>query len=201
MPATEQPKDWFSKLDEQLAKKEKEVMRESSLTTGKKAELNKKILTDLWQTWVRFNKQNIHFTIDPPPNKWLEFTSYPEKFQLSNDFFFENVSVISFKDTAGEMERVGDALKIIYKKDDNESISVLFEFSEGEKYDRYTGWHRYFTQYILYEAPLKAAKIEEIEDVLLNVISKWYESQLRRNRELIIDEIKGNYKKGETFIE
>jgi hypothetical protein len=201
MPATEQPKDWFSKLDEQLTKKEKEVMKESSLTTGKKSEMNKRILTDLWQTWVRFNKQNIHFTIDPPPNKWLEFTSYPEKFQLSNDFFFENASNISFKDTAGEVERVGDALKIIYKKEENESISVLFEFSEGEKYDRYTGWHRYFTQYILYESPMKAAKVEELEEVLLNVISKWYESQLRRNRDIIIDDIKSNYKKGETFIE
>ncbi|MGC8645863.1 MAG: hypothetical protein ACP5UO_06395 [Thermoplasmata archaeon] len=199
MPGTEE-KDWFSKLDEQLAKKEKEVLKESSLTTGKKSEFNKKILTDLWQTWVRFNKQNIHFTIDPPPSKWLEFTSYPDKFQLSNDFFFENVSNISFRDTAGDKERVGDSLKIIYKKEENESVSVLFEFSEGEKYDRYTGWHRYFTQYILYESPLKNAKIEEIENVLLDVIAKWYESQLRRDRNVIIEEIKKNYKKGETFI-
>jgi len=199
MPGTEE-KDWFSKLDEQLAKKEKEVLKESSLTTGKKSELNKKILTDLWQTWVRFNMQNIHFTIDPPPNKWLEFTSYPDKFQLSNDFFFENVSHISFRDTAGDKERVGDSLKIIYKNEENETISVLFEFSEGEKYDRYTGWHRYFTQYILYESPLKSAKLEEVENVLLDVITKWYESQLRRDRNVIIEDIKKNYKKGETFI-
>jgi hypothetical protein len=201
MPATEQPKDWFSKLDEQLTKKEKEVMKDSSRTVGKKSEFNKKILTDLWQTWVRFNKQNIHFTIDPAPNKWLEFTSYPENFQLSKDFGFENVSNITFKDTAAEVERVGDALKIIYKKEENESISAMFEFSEGEKYDRYTGWHRYITQHILYESTMKEAKVEELEEVLLNVIAKWYESQLRRSRDLIIDEIKGNYKKGETFIE
>ncbi|MEO0252296.1 MAG: hypothetical protein ABIM44_08705, partial [candidate division WOR-3 bacterium] len=97
MPGTEE-KDWFSKLDEQLAKKEKEVLKDSSLTTGKKSEFNKKILSDLWQTWVRFNKQNIHFTIDPPPSKWLEFTSYPEKFNLSGDFSFENVSNITFRD-------------------------------------------------------------------------------------------------------
>lgn len=200
MPATEE-KDWFSKLDEQLTKKEKEVMKDSSLTTGKKSEFNKKILTDLWQTWVRFNKQNIHFTIDPPPNKWLEFSNYPEKFQLSKDFFFENVNNITFRDTAGEMERLGDSLKIIYKKAESESVSALFEFSEGEKYDRYTGWHRYFTQYILYESPMKSAKVGEIEEVLLGVMTKWYESQLRRNRDLIIEEIKGNYKKGETFIE
>ncbi len=200
MPTTEQ-KDWFSKLDEQLAKKEKEVMKDSSLTTGKKSEFNKKLLIDLWQTWVRFNKQNIHFTIDPPPNKWLEFTTYPDKFQLRNDFLFENVSNITFRDTAGQMERVGDSLKIIYKKEENERVSLLFEFSEGEKYDRYTGWHRYFTQFILYESPMKTAKVEEIEEVLLAVMTKWYESQLRRNRELIIDEIKRNYKKGETFIE
>jgi hypothetical protein len=200
MPSTEE-KDWFSKLDEQLTKKEKEVLKDSSLTTGKKSDFNKKILTDLWQTWVRFNKQNIHFTIDPPPNKWLEFSNYPEKFQLSNDFFFENVSSITFRDTAGEKERLGDSLKIIYKKEEDEEISVLFEFSEGEKYDRYTGWHRYFTQYILYESPMKNAKIGELEEVLLNVMTKWYESQLRRNRDFIIEEIKGNYKKGETFIE
>ena len=40
MPATEQPKDWFSKLEEQLSKKEKEVMKESSQTTGKKSLLS-----------------------------------------------------------------------------------------------------------------------------------------------------------------
>ncbi|MEM0130478.1 MAG: hypothetical protein QW100_02915 [Thermoplasmatales archaeon] len=199
MPGTEE-KDWFSKLDEQLAKKEKEVLKDSSLTTGKKSEFNKKILSDLWQTWVRFNKQNIHFTIDPPPNKWLEFTSYPEKFNLSRDFTFENVSNIAFRDTAGDRERAGDSLKIIYKKEENESITILFEFSEGEKYDRYTGWHRYFTQYVLYEAPLKTAKIEEIEGVLLDILTKWYESQLRRDRNVIIDDVKKNYKKGETFI-
>ncbi|MEL9914608.1 MAG: hypothetical protein QW078_01190 [Thermoplasmatales archaeon] len=199
MPGTEE-KDWFSKLDEQLAKKEKEVLKDSSLTTGKKSEFNKKILSDLWQTWVRFNKQNIHFTIDPPPSKWLEFTSYPEKFNLSGDFSFENVSNITFRDTAGDKERVGDSLKIIYKKEENEGIAVIFEFSEGEKYDRYTGWHRYFTQYILYESPLKTAKIEEIEGVLLDILTKWYESQLRRDRNVIIDDVKKNYKKGETFI-
>lgn len=200
MPATEQ-KDWFSKLDEQLAKKEKEVMKDSSMTTGKKSDFNKKILTDLWQTWVRFNKQNIHFTIDPAPNKWLEFSTYPDKFQLKDDFTFENVSNITFRDTAGEMQRLGDSLKVIYKKEETESISLLFEFSEGEKYDRYTGWHRYFTQHILYESSMKSAKVEEIEEVLLSVMTKWYESQLRRNRELIINEIKENYRKGETFIE
>ncbi|MEM0167568.1 MAG: hypothetical protein QW364_00970 [Thermoplasmatales archaeon] len=199
MPGTEE-KDWFSKLDEQLAKKEKEVLKDSSLTTGKKSEFNKKILSDLWQTWVRFNKQNIHFTIDPPPSKWLEFTSYPEKFNLSGDFSFENVSNITFRDTAGDKERVGDSLKIIYKKEEDEGIAVIFEFSEGEKYDRYTGWHRYFTQYILYESPLKTAKIEEIEGVLLDILTKWYESQLRRDRNVIIDDVKKNYKKGETFI-
>jgi hypothetical protein len=200
MPEPEQ-KDWFSKLDEELLKKEKQVLKDSSMTTGKKSEMNKKILTDLWQTWVRFNNQNIHFTIDPPPNKWLEFSSYPDKYQLRNDFFFENVNNITFRDTAKEIERVGDSLKFIYKRDENESVSVIFEFSEGEKYDRYTGWHRYFTQYILYESSLKAAKLEEIESILLSVLAKWYESQLRRDRDLIINEVKENYKKGETFIE
>ncbi|MEM0140507.1 MAG: hypothetical protein QXN66_00490 [Thermoplasmatales archaeon] len=199
MPGTEE-KDWFSKLDEQLARKEKEVLKDSSLTTGKKSEFNRKILSDLWQTWVRFNRQNIHFTIDPPPNKWLEFTSYPEKFQLSGDFLFENVSNITFRDTAGDRERVGDSLKVIYRKEENEGITILFEFSEGEKYDRYTGWHRYFTQYLLYESSLKTAKIDEVENVLLDVLTKWYESQLRRDRNVIIEEIKKNYKKGETFI-
>jgi len=96
---------------------------------------------------------------------------------------------------------LGDSLKIIYKKDDQERISLIFEFSEGEKYDRYTGWHRYFTQYILYDKPIREAKLEEIENILLDVIAKWYESQLRRDRDVILKYIKENYKKGETFIE
>lgn len=200
MPESEE-KDWFSKLDAELLKKEKQVLKDSSMTTGKKADLNKRILTDLWQTWVRFNAQNIHFTIDPPPNKWLEFSNYPDKYHLRNDFFFENVSNITFRDTAKEIERVGDSLKFIYKKNETERISVMFEFSEGEKYDRYTGWHRYFTQYVLYESSLRSAKIEEIEEILLALMAKWYESQLRRDRQLIIEEVKANYNKGETFIE
>ncbi len=201
MSGEQEQKDWFARLEEELGKKEKQVMKDSSMTTGKKAEINKKILTDLWLTWVRFNKQDIHFTIDPPPNKWLEFTTYPDKFTLRNDFFFENVNNIAFRDTAKEIERLGDSLKIIYTKDEQEKISAIFEFSEGEKYDRYTGWHRYFTQYILYDSPIKEAKLEDLENVLLNVIAKWYESQLRRDRDVILKEIKENYKKGETFIE
>lgn len=196
-----EPSDWFQKLEKELQKKEEEVLRDNSMTTGKKAEINKKLLTDLWVTWVRFNKQDIHFTIEPAPNKWLEFTSYPDKFELRNDFFFENVNNIVFRDTATDIERLGDSLKIIYKKEEQERINVLFEFSEGEKYDRYTGWHRYFTQYILYEKSIREADLKEIENVLLNVISKWYESQLRRDRDVIIQYIKENFKKGETFVE
>ncbi|MCL5681015.1 MAG: hypothetical protein M1515_03075 [Candidatus Thermoplasmatota archaeon] len=201
MPGERVEKDWLSRLEDELGKKEKQVLKDSSMTTGKKSELNQKILTDLWLTWVRFNKQDIHFTIDPPPNKWLEFTSYPDKFTLRNDFFFETVNNITFRDTAKEIERLGDSLKIVYKKEETESINVIFEYSEGEKYDRYTGWHRYFTQYILYESPLKEVKLEEIENIFLSVMAKWYESQLRRDREVILKEIKENYKKGETFIE
>ncbi len=56
MSGEQEQKDWFARLEEELGKKEKQVMKDSSMTTGKKAEINKKILTDLWLTWVRFNK-------------------------------------------------------------------------------------------------------------------------------------------------
>ncbi len=196
-----EPSDWFQKLEKELQKKEQEVLKDNSMTTGKKAEINKRLLTNLWVTWVRFNKQDIHFTIEPAPNKWLEFTAYPDKFQLRDDFFFENVNNIVFRDTARDIERLGDSLKVIYKKDEQERINLIFEFSEGEKYDRYTGWHRYFTQYILYDKPVKEASQEEIDNILLNVVAKWYESQLRRDREVILQYIKENFKKGETFVE
>lgn len=204
MPMKKEYKEWFDELEEILNKKKEEIKREYSVQYEKKAELNKELLQDFWKIWIRFNDENIHFKMEPHANSWAKFinNNYPYEWVLREDFNFAAVDQISLTDTTRDQNRAGDSIRIIYHTgEEGEMLRIIFEFCEGEKYYKYSGWKRIYSQYILYEASVKDANLDEMRKVLKDVIARWYESHLRRKREIIINYVKDTFKKGTSFTE
>ena len=76
---------------------------------------------------------------------------------------------------------------------------MVFEFCEGEHYYKYAGWKRTYAQYILYESPADEVDMESLHEILGTVVMQWYESHLRKDRNIILDVIKDDFEKGNTF--
>ena len=78
---------------------------------------------------------------------------------------------------------------------------MVFEYCEGEHYYKYSGWKRIFTQRVLYDTTLSALSFDKLHKIMADVVKTWYESHLRRNREILIKHLKENYEKGESFTQ
>ncbi|MGC8662837.1 MAG: hypothetical protein ACP5SF_01055 [Thermoplasmata archaeon] len=194
--------EWFKKLENELNKKTEEILKTINVESGKKKDINATLIQDLWKVYLKFGDINIHFNLEPPYTQWATFTDFPNVWKLKDDFNFGTVEVITFTDTTREQGRTGDSLKIMYyNPGDGERIKILFEFCEGEKYYKYSGWKRVFTQYVLYDKPVSSASMDDIHDIMFNLITKWYESHLKKDRGLIIDYVQKNFEKGESFSE
>ena len=192
--------NWYEKLESELEKKKEEIIKDISTESGKKRELNRNLVEDFWRIWIQFNKINVPFRMEPPHSLWGQFEVFPDRWNLRDDFDFATVTEISLVDITREQNRTGDALKVIYyPSEGGEKIRVLFEFFEGEKYYKYSGWKRIYSQYVLYDEDVKKASLDKIRDILLKVIPQWYESHLKGDRNIVIQYIKNNFEKGETF--
>ena len=204
MASKKTQKEWFAELEEELNKKKEEVIREYSEQHERKAELNRELIQDFWRIWIKFNDENIHFKMEPPSSLWAKFinNNFPYEWVLKDDFNFSAVDQISLTDTTRDQNRAGDSLRVIYYDgEEGETLKMIFEFCEGEKYYKYSGWKRIYSQYILYEASVKDADLNEIHKILKEVIAYWFESHLRRKRDIILNYIRENYKKGTSFTE
>ncbi len=194
--------DWFEALDAELQKKTDEIVKDIDQSSKKRDDFTKELLADIWRIWLRFNRINIPFRIEPDQYTFLSFKAYPNDWELKGDEemdygMFNSIYLI---DVSPDQNRTGDSLKILYYDKDGEThIKMIFEFCEGEHYYKYAGWKRIFVQYILYDAPLKKAKMDDIHEIMGDVVKTWYESHLRRNRDIILDHIRSKYVKGEEF--
>ena len=194
--------DWFEALDAELQKKTDQIVKDMVQTDKKRENLTKELLKDLWRIWLRFNRINVPFRIEPDQYSFLKFISYPNDWEMKgeDEFDYGSLNSMALIDVTPTENRTGDALKIIYyDKGGEKYIKMIFEFCEGEHYYKYAGWKRIFVQYILYDVPVKKAKLEDMHNILGDVIKAWYESHLRRNRDIILDHIRSKYVKGEEF--
>ena len=78
---------------------------------------------------------------------------------------------------------------------------MVFEYCEGEHYYKYAGWKRVFGQFVIIDSALNDVDMDDVHDKLGEVVKAWYESHLRRNRDVLISYLKSNFEKGETFAE
>ena len=195
--------DWFGKLQSELERKKEEILNDISTESKKRSELNRTIIEDFWRIWIQFNNVNIHFKMEPSHDKWVSrFEEFPDKWVVRKDFDFSRVWEISLVDITREQNRVGDSLKMLYyNTDSGERLKMIFQFSEGEKYDKYSGWKRIYSQYTLYDEYVSKASIDKIREVLLKLIPVWYESHLKGDRSIVIEFIKKNFQKSATFTD
>ncbi len=196
----EKVENWYEKLESELEKKREEVIKTISTEREKKKELNMNLIEDFWRIWLQFNKINVHFRMDPPHSEWGRFIVFPDKWELREDFDFSSITEIALVDLTRDQNRTGDSIKVTYyATEEGERIKMIFEFFEGEEYYKYSGLKRIYSQYILYDESVSKANIDKIRDILLKIIPKWYESHLKGDRSIIIDYIKNNFTKGESF--
>ena len=195
--------DWFAQLDEELETKTTQITDNFVEQNNQKQIINKTLLEDLFRIWIRFNKINVHFSLAPDPQgpaTFATFVVYPEQWSFRPDFDFAGVDNISLTDRT--QTRVGDSLKVWYYSVDSQThLRVVFEYCEGEHYYKYAGWKRIFSQYVLLDLPVTKFDERKYHDVLADVIKNWYESHLRRDREIILKHVREKYEKGETFTQ
>lgn len=195
--------DWFAQLDEELEKKTVQITDNIVEQTTQKDAINKALVEDLFRIWTRFNKINVHFSMVPDPQDAmfpLQFVVYPEQWDFKPDYDFSVLDNAALTDRT--QSRVGDSLKAWYYSVDSQThFRMVFEFCEGEHYYKYAGWKRIFTQYVLLDIPVTKFEDKKYHDVLGDVIKAWYESHLRRDREIILKHIRDKYEKGETFTQ
>jgi len=194
--------DWFADLDAELEKKTNDIMKEVTNQTSHKREINRSLIEDFWKIWVRFNKINVHLTIEPQYSSFAQFEEFPNIWKIKEDFDFSSLNNLSLTDRTQDQGRVGDSLKVWYYAVDHDvHLRMVFEYCEGEHYYKYAGWKRIFSQYVLYDAKTDKVDIKKLHDILTDVIKTWYESHLRRERDIMLKHVKEKYTKGETFTQ
>jgi len=192
--------DWFEALETELSKKTNEIERTVDAQFTKKFELSKTLVADFWKILLRFEQIGIHFAIDPPHEKFAKFEKYPFEWTLKDNYNFGELNQILVTDRTQEQGRVGDTLKARYYVEEGVThLRLTFEYCEGEHYYKYSGWKRIFGQYVLHDAPLDSFDIDAVHDIFAGLVKTWYESHLRKNRQLLLDYLKATYQPGESY--
>ena len=192
--------DWFAQLDQELEKKTTQITDNFTEQNSQKGSINRVLLEDFFKVWSRFNKINAHFTMLPEKENYVAFEIYPDKWSIKPDFDFAGVDSATLFDRT--QTRVGDSIKVWYYSVDSQThFRMIFEFCEGEHYYKYAGWKRIFSQYVLLDTPVLKFDEKKYHEVLADIIKTWYESHLRRDREIVLKHIRDKYEKGETFTQ
>jgi len=194
--------DWFDALDAELEKKTQEIVEEVGEENVERAEINRQLIDDFWKIWKRFNKLNIHLSMEPPYDVWAQFVdTFPDgDWTWRKGFNPASVNTVSLIDRTMDQGRVGDGLKVTYYNvDDMPHLKATFEYCEGEHYYKYSGWKRIWSVHTLYDEPLDRVAAKDLHRLMVDIVKVWYESHLRRNRDILIKHLKKNYERVETY--
>jgi hypothetical protein len=194
--------DWIKQLDAELEKQTQDIKKDVAELQTQMGALNRTLISDFDQIKDRFDMQKIFLTMEPQRSLYAQQDDTLEKWDFKPDFRAEEVRNIQLIDRTQEQGRMGDSLKVWYYNDNGTvRLRMIFEYCEGEHYYKYAGWKRVFGQFVLYDEALAEVDIEEIHRKMATVVKSWYESHLRHNREVLINSLKDNFEKGETFTE
>lgn len=194
--------DWFDALDAELQRRTQEVQLDVGEQRSKRAELNRALIEDLWKVWKRFHAANVTLVLEPNPDRWATFEdTYPDgAWRWRDAFNAAATSEITLTDRTPAQGRIGDALQIThYEANDRIRLKVTFEYCEGEHYYKYSGWKRIWSIHTLYDALVDRVDLDAVHKVFSDVVKAWYESHLRRNRDILIRHLKKNYERVETY--
>jgi hypothetical protein len=194
--------DWFANLDKELDKRTVDAMKNEGEHSSLKDDLNRTLISDFWKILLRFEKINIHFSMEPSHTQFAQFERYPFEWSLKDNFDYGSVTQLLLMDRTREQGRVGDTLRARYYKDkDVVHLRLSFEYCEGEHYYKYSGWKRIYGQFVLFDSQVKKMDTEQFHAILADVVRVWYDSHLKRDREVILSYLKANYEKGESYTQ
>jgi hypothetical protein len=194
--------DWFAELDAELEEKTQKIVKDVEKLNTQRGEINRTLIEDFAKINDRFQKIDVHLIMEPAKNVFSQPTSMPERYAMREDFDYAGVKNIQLVDRTQEQGRMGDSLKVWYYNDGlTMRLRIVFEHSEGERYYKHAGWKRMFGQFVIYDSPLGEVDMDDLHSALGEVVKAWYESHLRRNRELLIAALTEKFEKGESFTE
>ncbi|HOB39181.1 MAG: hypothetical protein ACOX80_08200, partial [Methanomassiliicoccaceae archaeon] len=192
--------DWFAELDAELEEKTQKIVKDVEKLNTQRGEINRTLIEDFAKINDRFQKIDVHLIMEPAKNVFSQPTSMPERYAMREDFDYAGVKNIQLVDRTQEQGRMGDSLKVWYYNDGlTMRLRIVFEHSEGERYYKHAGWKRMFGQFIIYDSSLDEVDMDDLHSALGEVVKAWYESHLRRNRELLIAALTEKFEKGESF--
>jgi len=194
--------EWFDTLEQDLQKTKDAVSHDLVEESGKRGEINTQILEDFWRVWKKFHEIGVHFTLEPGYETWAIFMdTFPSgPWEWRKGFDAASVSAIQLIDRTQDQGRTGDALKCTYYEAEGRGrLRVIFEYCEGEHYYKYSGWKRLWSRHTLYDASVERVDVPELRKIFGDVVRVWFESHLRRNRDLVLKHMKKGYERVETF--
>ena len=194
--------DWFDTLDAELQRKTEEILQDVGQATSKRTDLNRTLIEDAWKIWKRFNAINVHLALEPSYERWAVFPdTFPDgEWRWREGFNPAAVTAVSLTDRTQDQGRIGDALKLAFHEEDGKTrLRATFEYCEGEHYYKYSGWRRIWSIHTLLDTTADRLDLDALHKVLGDVVKAWYESHLRRNRDVLIRHLKKNYERVETF--
>lgn len=191
--------DFVASLKSELARSRKTSAQVGGEDLSHRAELNRRLLQDLWEIHNQFEDAAIHLTVEPSQTLFATFVEYPTQWMFKESFDFGAVKTIELRDRTQGW--VGFTLRFWYYStpEGRPHLRSVFEWCDGESYHRYTGWMRMMSQAVLFDEPEHSVNVREIHRVLKDVIVIWHASHLEHAPEKLISHLKEKYAKGASY--
>ncbi len=191
--------DWADRIGEALEKKLEEVRENLKTLNSKRREINREFLKALWKIHQKFLEVGAHMVMDPPPVEWGIVTPQSDEIKLRDDIDFARFSSIMLIDRTQDLGALGDALVLRHTLEgETPIVEVLFRIYEAEKYYKYEGWKKVYSQFLVKKMPLAEADLGEIQEALTEPIVKWFEAHIRKDRSIFVDYVSSNFQQLEA---
>ena len=191
--------DFVGQLKRELTKTQQSAGEKTGEDLSTRAELNKRLLQDLWEVHNQFEEVSVHLTIDPSQTLFATFAEYPTKWTFKENFDFGAVKTIELGDRAAGW--VGFTMRFWYYRspEGRSRLRGIFEWCDGESYHRYSGWMRMMSQAVLFDAGEEDVDVRALHRVLKDVVVHWYSAHLERTPEAFVAHLKEAYPKGASY--
>jgi hypothetical protein len=191
--------DFVVSLKRELTKTQASAGAKTGEDLSHRAELNKRLLQDLWEVHNQFEEVSVHLTIDPSQTLFATFVEYPTKWTFKESFDFGAVKTIELADRAAGWG--GFTLRFWYYRtpDGHPRLRGIFEWCDGESYHRYSGWMRMMSQAVLFDASETEVDVRELHRILRDVVVQWYSAHLERSPEKLVAHLREKYPKGASY--
>jgi hypothetical protein len=192
--------NFLESLKGEFAKAQKTVLvAQAGEDLSHRAQINQRLLQDLWEIHNQFDDIGGHLTIEPSQTLFAVFAEFPDKWSFKDSFDFGGVRSIELRDRTQGW--IGFTLRFWYytTHEGRPHFRGVFEWTEGESYHRYSGWMRMMAQAILYDAPEHSVDVRSLHSVLRDVVVKWYQAHLDKAPEKFIAHLKDKYPKGASY--